>query len=209
MNSRQECGRIEAFSDGVFAIAITLLVLDLIQIPHGEAGESLIQAYVHHWERFLAFAVGFATILVCWINHHHMFTHIRRADSRLMWINGLLLFLVTFIPFPTVVLAEYIGKQNSEAVAMFGFGYFLMAGAYYALWSYVSRHGLLDADGDGEYFVSILATYRYATIYNFVAFFACFASIPLAVALYLVMFTVFAFPQEFANRLTARRAQRR
>jgi uncharacterized membrane protein len=103
--NEKDSSRIEAFSDGVFAIAITLLVLDLIQIPHGSGGENLIQVYLRHWERFLAFAIGFCTILVCWINHHHMFCYIRRFDNRFLWINGFLLFLVTFIPFPTAILA--------------------------------------------------------------------------------------------------------
>lgn len=210
--AEKDCSRIEAFSDGVFAIAITLLVLDLIQIPHGPASESMFRVYAHHWQRFLAFAIGFCTILVCWINHHHMFQHIRTSDSRLMWVNGFLLFLVTFIPFPTVVLAQYITSAGSSAVAMFGFGYFMMALAYYALWSHACDNGLLERDGDRDYFLSIRRTYLYATLYNFVAFFVCFVSIPVAIALYLLMFSVFAFPREFALRLarfTRARRERR
>jgi len=194
----RECSRIEAFSDGVFAIAITLLVLDLIQIPPGPVGGGLVQAYLHHWERFLAFFIGFCTILVCWINHHHMFRYIRRFDSRLMWLNGFLLFLVTFAPFPTAILAQYLDRGG---IALFGFGYFLMACAYNFVWSYAFGHDLLIADGDREYFLAIRTTYRYASAYNLVAFVVCFLSIPVAIVMYLLMFGVFAFPKEFAARL--------
>ena len=86
--SQRETTRLEAVSDGVFAIAITLLVLELIQILHPQNGEHLILYYLHHWEPFLAFLIGFLTILVCWINHHHVFTYIKRTDSNLPWVNG-------------------------------------------------------------------------------------------------------------------------
>jgi len=193
----------------VFAIAITLLVLDLVQIPPGAAGQNLIQVYLPHWERFLAFVVGFCTILVCWINHHHMFMYIRRFDSRLMWLNGFLLFLVTFAPFPTAILAQYINHSASGAVPTFGFGYFLMAFAYNCLWSYAYSHDLLVRDGDRDFFLAIRTAYRYASVYNLVAFFVCFLSIPLAIVLYLLMFAVFAFPKEFAARLSRETAARK
>jgi TMEM175 potassium channel family protein len=209
VRAERECSRIEAFSDGVFAIAITLLVLDLVQIPPGAAGQNLIQVYLPHWERFLAFVVGFCTILVCWINHHHMFLYIRRFDSRLMWLNGFLLLLVTFAPFPTAILAQYINHSASGAVPTFGFGYFLMAFAYSCLWSYAYSHDLLVRDGDRDFFLAIRTTYRYASIYNLLAFFICFLSIPLAIVLYLLMFAVFAFPKEFATRLSRERAARK
>jgi uncharacterized membrane protein len=96
----KETYRLEAFSDGVFSIAITLLVLELIQFLHPQNGESLIRSYLHHWEPFLAFLIGFMTILVCWINHHHVFDYIKRTDSKLPWVNGFILLMITITPFP-------------------------------------------------------------------------------------------------------------
>lgn len=197
----RECSRIEAFSDGVFAIAITLLVLDLIEIPPAENGENLFQVYLHHWGSFLAFGVGFCTILVCWINHHHLFRYFRRFDSRMIWLNGFLLLLVTFAPFPTSLLAEYATRGDRDAVITFGFGYFMMALAYNLLWSYGYRHNLLVQTENPEYYRAIRTTYRAATIYNLVAFGICFYSVPVAIVMYLLMFGVFAFPREFALRL--------
>ena len=92
-----ETARIEAFSDGVFAIAITLLVLDL-KVPR-ELGQdrTLEQALVAQWPAYLAFVSSFMTILIMWVNHHRMFTLIGRSDDRLLFYNGLLLMGVTEI----------------------------------------------------------------------------------------------------------------
>jgi uncharacterized membrane protein len=82
-NRPKETSRLETFSDGVFAIAITLLVLELIQILHPQDGESLLESYLHHWEPFLAFLIGFLTILIGWINYHHVFAYIKKTQSKL------------------------------------------------------------------------------------------------------------------------------
>jgi len=102
----RETGRVEAFSDGVFAIAVTLLVLDLkVPKPGDLGGESLLSALARQWPAFLAYLTSFATILVMWVNHHKMFNHIRRTDDRFLFLNGLLLLFVTFVPFPTALVA--------------------------------------------------------------------------------------------------------
>ena len=89
----KETGRVEAFSDGVFAIAITLLILEL-KIPKGASGK-LPGLLVRQWPTFLAYLTSFATILVMWVNHHKLFTHIRRTTGAFLFLNGLLLLFVT------------------------------------------------------------------------------------------------------------------
>src|SRR5215469_2591255 len=101
-----ETGRVEAFSDGIFAIAATLLVLDL-KVPQ-TGGRTLASALRSQWPTYLAFVTSFATILIMWINHHRIFTLIGRSDDRLLFYNGLLLFGVTLVPFPTALVAEYL-----------------------------------------------------------------------------------------------------
>ena len=125
-NTTKATSRIEAFSDGVFAIAITLLVLELITTLHPHQGVGLVQNCVNHWHSFLAFTIGFITILVCWINHHIALESIQKVDTRFMWVNGFLLFLVTFTPFPTAILAEYLESEGGTALAIFGFNYFIV-----------------------------------------------------------------------------------
>lgn len=193
--------RIIAFSDAVFGFAITLLVLGLLEIPRPELDANFFMAFAGHWQDILSFLVGFLTIFVCWLNHHHMFAHIVRYNTPLMWINGILLLIITFTPLPTAVLAEFLDKENNVGVIFFGFTYFLIATFYFLIWSYVFKNRLVREDGDQRYFYCIRLTYMMASIYTFLTFFVCFISTPVAIGMYALMFMVFAFPQAFARRL--------
>jgi uncharacterized membrane protein len=206
-NKPKDTARLEAFSDGVFAIAITLLVLELIQILHPQNGESLLKSYLHHWEPFLAFLIGFLTILVCWINHKHVFDYIKKTDSGLPWVNGLVLLMITFTPFPTAILAEYLGNEGKMALAIFGFNYFMIAIASWWICAYPYKRSLID-EGDRVFFHCIKQTYGYGIIYTLLAFIVCFISIPVAIILYLLLFYVFAFPKEFALKLLKRKQKK-
>ena len=143
----KETGRIEAFSDGVFAIAVTLLVLELKVPQLGEeaSGTALWAALLGRWPSYLAYLVSFATILVVWVNHHRLFRIITRADSRFLFLNGLLLLVVTTIPFPTALLAEYLEKPAAwVACAIYCGAFVLLALAFNAFWHYAAyRHRLL------------------------------------------------------------------
>jgi uncharacterized membrane protein len=99
-------GRLEAFSDGVFAIAITLLVLE-IPVPNVGKGE-LSEALVDHWPAYAAYVVSFAIIGIIWINHHAVLGYVKRADRGLLLLNLNLLLWVALIPWPTSLLAEYM-----------------------------------------------------------------------------------------------------
>jgi uncharacterized membrane protein len=197
---QKETMRLEVFSDGVFAIAITLLVLELIQFLHPHEGESLFRFYLHHWEPFLAFLIGFLTILVCWINHHHVFRYIIKTDSYLPWVNGFVLFMITFTPLPTAILAEYLGTEGKFAVAAFGFNYLMISIASYWLCAYAMSRSLIEQE-NRKFFRFVKLTYGYSIIYTLVAFLVCFIYIPAAIFLYLLLFIAFAFPKEFAERL--------
>ncbi|MEV6210434.1 TMEM175 family protein [Kitasatospora sp. NPDC051914] len=108
--------RLEAFSDGVFAIAITLLVLDLnVPEPDTLHDESLIAALAHQWPAYFAYLVSFLVIGIIWINHHAMCALARRVDRRTLFVNLLLLLTVSVIPFPTRLLATYLTADNSDA----------------------------------------------------------------------------------------------
>jgi uncharacterized membrane protein len=104
--------RLEMFSDGVFAIAITLLVLE-IRVPHVGEGESLVVALLGLWPSYLGYAVSFLQIGVIWANHHNRFRLLERSDHVLLFLNILFLLCVAFIPFPTALLAEYKGRRES------------------------------------------------------------------------------------------------
>lgn len=133
----KETGRIEAFSDGVFAIAITLLILE-VKVPHlpeAGSGRSLLSALTALWPSYLAYLTSFATIFIMWVNHHAIFQFVWRSDSSFQFANGFLLLLVTFVPFPTAVLAEYLERPAGPVAAAFYAGTFVVIGvAYNALW---------------------------------------------------------------------------
>jgi len=197
-NGLKETSRLEAFSDGVFSIAITLLVLELIEMLHIQHTEGLLKSYLNNWESFLAFFIGFCTILICWINHHHVFTYINKVDNTLMWINGFVLFAITITPLPTAILAEYLNTEGNTALAMFGVNYFIISLASYSITSYVYKKFLIMEDSR-NFFYCITLTYKYGIFYTLLAFIVCFISIPAAIILYLILFGAFASPKKFAS----------
>jgi uncharacterized membrane protein len=202
-----ETTRLEAFSDGVFSIAITLLVLELIQFLHPQNGEGLLKSFLLNWQPFLAFIIGFITILICWINHHHAFDYIDKVDGKFMWVNGFLLLMVTLTPFPTAILAEFLKTEGKIALAIFGFNYFMIGVAAYGICAYAYNKYLIKEDSR-DFFFCIKLTYRYGVIYTLLAFLICFISIPVAIALYVFLFIVFAFPKEFATMLLRRKQKK-
>ena len=140
----------EAFSDGVFAIAITLLVLDL-KLPQGVTAD-LPGELLKQWPTFVAFLNTFATILIIWINHHNLFNNIHRTNNVFMLLNGLLLLCVTFLPFPTSLVADYYGHTgDTTAAALYAGTFFVMSLAFNSLWRYASyRHRLISKETTTE-----------------------------------------------------------
>ncbi len=130
-------GRTAAFSDGVFAIAATLLVLD-IRVP---AGGDLLGAILHAWPAYASYAVSFLTIGIIWMNHHTIFEQLRRVDRPLLVINLFLLMVVALIPFPTALLAAQLQAGHDEAVAgaTYGITMAAMGALFGVLWAYVLR----------------------------------------------------------------------
>jgi len=136
---RWETGRTEAFSDGVFAIAITLLVLD-IRVPAAEF-DNLWRAIVHQWPAYLGYVTSFLTIGGIWLAHHGVFRRLRYANNRIMRINLLLLMAVSFLPYPTRLVAEAIRNNSAERAAVIFYGLNLLAIStlFGALWATVAR----------------------------------------------------------------------
>lgn len=134
-----ETARIEGFSDGVFAIAITLLTFELKAPAFKEEYTSRVLARVmlHQWPAYVAFLLSFGTIFVVWVNHHRMYNVIRRSDSRFIYYNGALLLLVSLIPFSTNVLALYIQTSATELSAAFSMLVFAgITGMLYLMWNH-------------------------------------------------------------------------
>ena len=160
-----ETNRVEAFSDGVFAIAITLLILE-IKVPHEVEPGAMRAAVLHLWPSFLAFATSFFTIGVMWMNHHRLFTLIGTTDQRLLVLNGLLLFGISFVPFPTAFLAEYIRHPDGWIpAAIYNATFVFMAIWFNLLWRYASKNRrLIDDDVAEESLAAITKQYRFGPI---------------------------------------------
>jgi uncharacterized membrane protein len=129
--------RLEAFSDGVFAVAITLLVLE-IDVPEGE---HLWHDLGQEWPSFAAFFVSFWVIGIIWVNHHGVLDHLKRADRGVLYLNLLVLMTVVFIPFSTALMAEHLKSGADEEVAAFVYtaAFFAMGLAFGCLWTYITR----------------------------------------------------------------------
>ena len=137
---RFDTTRLEAFSDGVFAIAITLLVLDLRVPPH-RPGQSLSSALGHEWPSYGAYLVSFAVVGIIWINHHSVFRAVRQVDRPVLFANLFLLGVVSIIPFPTHLLAEYLrdGWNGNVAAVVYTAAMLAMSNGFSALWLLITR----------------------------------------------------------------------
>lgn len=134
-------GRVEALSDGVFAVAITLLVLEL-KVTEQDAEGGLWHALGRLWPSYLAYAVSFAMIGIMWVNHHAIFSRLALVDRSLMYANLALLAVVSFVPFPTAIVADFIrDDRNARAAAMFYGGVGVALGlAFTLMWGHISHH---------------------------------------------------------------------
>ena len=139
MGNRFDTGRLEAFSDGVFAIAITLLVLE-ISVPE-DAFSNLWRGIADQWPSYLAYATSFLTIGGFWLAHHGVFRRTAYADLRLMLANLLLLMVTSFLPFPTKLVAEAIESESAEraAVIFYGVTLFVASALVTAMARYVAE----------------------------------------------------------------------
>ena len=143
---RSQTARLEAFSDGVFAIAITLLIIE-IHVPAREHAETLGHELLRIWPSYLGYLTSFLTIGVMWINHHYVFELIARIDRTMLLLNTLLLMLIAFVPFPTAVLAQFIETGGARAGAvLYGATLTLTAMTFFAWWRYASAGRRLIGD---------------------------------------------------------------
>lgn len=172
----------------------------------------LLQKVVNHcfrglltnWETYLAFLIGFFTLLVCWINHHYMFELICRNNGILLLLNGFKLLVVSFTPFATALLSKYIGTPNQQtAVTIYALNFFLMGTAMTSMWLYATRHGFTKSDSTTVLKASD-QLYIFASVLSGVIFILSFFSIWICLALFGFMFLVFVFPKNVVNGLVKR-----
>lgn len=197
-----ETGRLEAFADGVFAIAATLLIIDVsVKAPGGRLGA----AVTHAWPEYAAYAVSFVTIGIMWVNHHDCLCQIGRLDRTFMVLNLGLLMCIAFVPFPTSLVAEHIRDGGLKTAALtYGVTLTVTAVFFGAFWFYAARGmRLIAEDADLRVISGISRSYRIgAPIYG-AATLVALLSPDVAIALfaaiagfYVLESSVFARPDE-------------
>lgn len=183
--------RVESFSDAVFAIAITLLVLDIRQPARSGP---LWDAILRQWPSFVAYALSFLLIGVVWVNHHAVFHFIARVDLALIWLNLLLLLDVAFMPYPTVLLADALVSGRGEATAALCYGATLVVGGvlFEAVWLHVSRRRrLLRADVAPEVVRAMGRRFLGGPLFCALITPLAFVQVGLTLAGYLILLTYF------------------
>ena len=196
--------RFEAFSDGVFAIAITLLVLEL-GVPDNSV-EHPLQSILEQWPTYLAYLVSFASVGAIWVEHNTITEHLRGADGVLVRLNLLLLLVVSFLPFPTKLLSTYHGHPSAEKVAVTLYGFTLLAASIMVsiLWRHAVRAGLTQgalADDDAR----ALSKRLKPTLWAYVVLLPAGLFVPrLVVFGYLVIAMLLILPLKMFRRSRAR-----
>ncbi len=206
-----ETARIEAFSDGVFAIAITLLIIE-IRPPHVEGGHSLVEELVELWPSYLGYAVSFLVIGTVWANHHNRFRLISRSDHQFLFLNVLFLMCVAFIPFPTALLAEYLptaADYRTTAVAVYTGTLAVTAIFFTLLWLYAAGgYRLVDRRADPSLLRAMTRRFVLGMFLYLVAFALAFVSVAASLTLIVALALLFVLPEPGERSNKDRRARR-
>lgn len=195
--------RLLFLSDGVFAIAITLLVLE-IKVPHvSEAhhAHTLLQAlqgFLPLWPSLLGFVLSFVSVGVMWANHCVLYCYIKKNDHLLTILNSTLLLVIAFIPFVTAVLADYLAlpaPYPQAALVIYTGTQLLMAIAFNLLWRYASYNNhLLNPSQDPRLFEHVTKRYRFGPVIYLVCAALAFVSVPATIALITLLTLLYALP---------------
>jgi uncharacterized membrane protein len=192
-------GRTEAFSDGVIAVAITLLILD-IHVPDVQTG--LLQALLNQWPTYLGYVTSFLVITIFWANHHNMFRFIHRVDYALLIINAFFLMCIAFIPFVTSLLTKYITSPNPTeqhtAAIVYGATLLLNGMLFNTIWWYaVWKRRLVGRDLDAPAMQRLTRGYLFGLPFYALAIVLSLINVELSLAFYIVIDLMYGLPIPF------------
>jgi TMEM175 potassium channel family protein len=208
-----ETYRLETFADAVFAIAITLLVID-IRLPPRPAIEQLGglgMALRHLWPSYLGYLTSFAVIGIMWANHHNLMKLVDRLDHGFITLNLLLLLCVSFMPFPTAVMAEHLTDPKERAIAVaFYCGCFTITAVFYFLmwWHAAHRRRLIAPGVPDEAVRAITRAYAPGSILYLLATLLAFVHVAISLAIVLGLAILYMLPRAGAHAAAARAADR-
>ncbi len=162
--------RVEAFSDGVFAIAITLLILDL-KVPHARGPSNLLGALIGLWPAYFGYLLSFTMIGIYWANHHYIFKLFVRTNHALNLLNLLFLLTISFLPFPTATLGDYMrdNANRTTATIFYALGLLLPAITWLLMWLYATAGRRLVDEGPDDVFLRRLTIQYIGSVVIYVA----------------------------------------
>jgi uncharacterized membrane protein len=198
--------RTEAFSDGVFAIAITLLALE-VRVPSHEQAEAaggLFQALLNQWPSYFAFLTSFLTILIMWVNHHRLFRMFRRVDHIFLILNGLLLMGISLVPFTSALLAEYIDDAHDAQIGTMVYaGIFVLIALFFnAVWRYAAyKRRLIDHGVPQAAVDAVTRAYRFGPLLYLAAGLLAVIHAALGAGLILALAIFYALPSQSGETL--------
>lgn len=194
--------RLEAFSDGVFAIAITLLVLE-IKVPHPatNGGEHipLAAALAEQWTAYLGYIVSFVMIGIYWVNHHYIFRFYTGTNHVFNLLNIFFLMTISFLPFPTAVISDYIESPGDEraAVMLYAFGLLLPAFTFLLMWLYASRdYRLIDRRIEPSFVRFLAFQYAASTLVYTASIIIAWWNYKISLAICLVLTLLYLLPSK-------------
>ena len=198
-NDGRDTGRIEAFSDGVIAVAITLLILD-VHVPTVQTG--LLPALLNQWPTYLGYVTSFLVITIFWANHHNMFRHIQQVDYALLLINSLFLMCIAFIPFVTSLLTKYITSpsptEQHTAAIIYGATLLLNGILFNSIWWYaVWKRRLVRRDLDAQAVQRITKGYLFGLPFYALSIVLSLLNVELSLAFYIFIDLMYGLPIPF------------
>src|SRR3989440_4097549 len=198
-NDDRGTGRIEAFSDGVIAVAITLLILD-VHVPTVQTG--LLQALLNQWPAYLGYVTSFLVITIFWANHHNMFRYIQQVDYALLLINSLFLMCIAFIPFATALLTMYITStsptEQHTAAIVYGATLLLNGILFNSIWWYaVWKRRLVRRHLDAQAVQRITRGYLFGLPFYALAIFLSLLNVELSLGFYILIDLMYGLPIRF------------
>jgi uncharacterized membrane protein len=193
--------RLETFVDGVFAIAITLLIIEIRVPAHQLTAEvGLWHALGEHWPSYLAYALSFVVIGIMWASHHNIFKYIRGVTHVFIMLNILLLLFTAFIPFTTAVLADYLLVPDARvaATAFYGAVFTCTAIAYNLLWRYAAhKRRLLKSDADDKLVRAITKEFSLGPVLYGAATALAFVNVWLSLSVHAFLALMYMVPKRF------------
>jgi len=187
--------RIEALSDGIFAVAMTLLILNfrIPSLPPDAPNVRVVPALLGMWPGFVTYAVSFLSLGVFWIGHHNMYHAVRRADRVLLWLNILFFLFVSFLPFSTSVLSAF--RRTQVAPLFFGANLAVIGWLLYAQWAYAgTQAGMLADFANARHRAQVGARFLAYPLVAMLTMAICFWSVPISLAVYLLLLPLYVIP---------------